>query len=124
MFSRSGDIGPINLRNSLQNGGWRANGSSHAVTSNLVCGHLSSSSASGPNLVILALMVSKRRCRHGDGVRGLSHKRLRQLRCARALKTVSAISKYKQLFKFGVFISSRSEDIGRQNLKNTLQNGR
>ena len=38
-----------------------------------------------------ALMVSKRRCRHdgdndGDGVRVLCHKRLRQLRWARALK--------------------------------------
>ena len=44
-------------------------------------------STSGPNLVNLALMVSKRRCRHdGDGVRVLSHKRLRQLRWARALK--------------------------------------
>ena len=58
--------------------------------------HLSSSSTSGPNLVILALMVSKRRCRHdvddgdddGDGVRVLSHKRLRQLRWARALKII------------------------------------
>ena len=51
--------------------------------------HLSTSSASGPNLVILALMVSKRsRRRDGDddGVRGLCHKRLRQLRWARALK--------------------------------------
>ena len=28
MLSRSGDIGPRNLRNSLQNDGWRANGSS------------------------------------------------------------------------------------------------
>ena len=60
--------------------------------------HISSSSTSGPNLVILALMVSKRRCRHddgddgdgdgddGDGVRGLCQERLRQLRWARALK--------------------------------------
>ena len=64
-----------------------------------VCEHLSSSSISGPNLVILALMVSKRRCRHddgdgddgdgdGDGVRGLCQERLRQLRWARALKTI------------------------------------
>ena len=54
---------------------------------NLVSEHLSSSSTSDPNLVILALMVSKR-SRRGDGddgVRGLSHKRLRQLRWARAL---------------------------------------
>ena len=48
------------------------------------------SSTSGPNLVILALIVSKRTDRHDDGddgVRGLCHKRLRQLRWARALKT-------------------------------------
>ena len=67
------------------------------MTSNLVWEHLSSSSTSGPNLVILALMVSKRsRCHDDDGdddgddddgVRGLCHKRLRQLRWARALKT-------------------------------------
>ena len=47
---------------------------------------------SGPNLVILALVVSKRTRRHDDdddGVRGLCHKRLRQLRWARVLKTVS-----------------------------------
>ena len=44
-----------------------------------------------PNVVILALIVSKRtrRCDGDDnGVRGLCHKRLRQLRWARALKTL------------------------------------
>ena len=67
------------------------------VTSNLVYEHLSSSTTSGPNLVILALMASKRSRRRDDGdddgdddddgVRGLCYKRLRQLRWARALKT-------------------------------------
>ena len=60
------------------------------VTSNLVWEHLSSSFTSGPYLVILAQTVFKRsRCRDDDddGVRGLCHKRLRQLRWVRALKT-------------------------------------
>ena len=60
------------------------------VTSNLVSEHLSSSSTSGPNLVILALTVFKhtrRRDGDGDRVRGLCHKRLRQLRWTQALKT-------------------------------------
>ena len=56
---------------------------------NLVCEHLLSSSTSGSNLVIVAQTAFKRsRCHDGDdnGVRGLSRKRLRQLRWARALK--------------------------------------
>ena len=51
----------------------------------------SSSSTSGPNLVILSLIMSKRTRRHDgdgdDGVRGLCYKRLRQLCWTRALKT-------------------------------------
>ena len=62
------------------------------MTSNLVSERHSSSSISYPNLVILAQTVFNRsRCRDDDGddddgVRGLCHKRLRQLRWARALK--------------------------------------
>ena len=64
------------------------------MTSNLVWEHLSSSSTSYPNLVIVAQAVFKRsRCHDDDddgdvedGVRGLSNKHLRQLLWVRALK--------------------------------------
>ena len=54
-------------------------------------GAFSWSSTSGPNFVIVAQTVFKRSRFHDgddddDGVRGLSHKRLRQLRLVRALK--------------------------------------
>ena len=62
------------------------------MTSNLEWGHLSSSSTSGPNLVIVAQTVFKRSRHRDDGVRDLCHKCLRQLRWARALKTPSRIS--------------------------------
>ena len=81
--------------------------------------HISSSSTSGPNLVILALMVSKRRCRHddgddggdGDGVRGLSHKRLRQLRWARALKTLDRVLYNSVRASFGLCRSYKTAKI-------------
>ena len=76
--------------------------------SNLAREHLSSSSTSVPNLVILALIVSKRTRRYDDGddddgVRGLSHTRLRQLRWARALKMLSDKSAINFLIWHSIF---------------------
>ena len=72
------------------------------VASDVVWEHLSSSSTSDPNLMILALMVSQRWSQHDgddDGLRDLSHKRLRQLRWARALRASQIYCALSELTK-------------------------
>ena len=81
---------------------WRLAGERNKpMMSNLVWEHLSSSSTSGPNLVIIAQTVFKRsQCRDDDGVLGLCHKRLRQLRWARALKILTKFFDYIRMLYF------------------------